>query len=63
MSDLTIQKIEQSIKDRKSLHFQFLENVKKYNPFLKVEEKAFSGGNLSKKTKGLMALSISIVTK
>ena len=63
MSDLTIQKIEQSIKDRKSLHSQFLQNVKTYKPFLKVEEKAFSEGDLSKKTKELMALSISIVTK
>ncbi|HPQ45131.1 MAG TPA: carboxymuconolactone decarboxylase family protein [Syntrophales bacterium] len=63
MSDLTIEKIEQSIKDRRSLHLQFLENVKTYKPFLKVEEKAFSEGALTKKTKELMALSISIVTK
>jgi AhpD family alkylhydroperoxidase len=54
---------EQSIKDRKSLHHQFLSNVKTYKPFLELEEKAFSNGALNKKTKELMALSISIVTK
>ena len=63
MSDLTIKKIEQSIEDRKSLHFEFLKNVKTYKPFLALEEKAFKGGALNKKTKELMALSISIVTK
>jgi AhpD family alkylhydroperoxidase len=63
MSDLTIKKIEQSIEDRKSLHLEFLKNVKTYKPFLELEEKAFKDGALSKKTKELMALSISIVTK
>ena len=63
MSKLAIEKIEQSIKDRKKLHIQFLNNVKTYKPFLELEEKAFADGALSKKTKELMALSISIVTK
>ena len=63
MSDLTIQKIDQSIKDRKEIHLQFLRNVKTYKPFLDLELKAFSDGALEKKTKELMALSISIVTK
>lgn len=63
VSDLTINKIAQSIKDRKELHLSFLENVKTYKPFLELEEKAFSDGALGKKTKELMALSISIVTK
>jgi len=63
MSDLTHKKIEQSIHDRKHLHSRFLENVKTYEPFLHVEEKAFESGSLSKKAKELMALSISIVTK
>lgn len=63
MSDLTQQKIEQSIKDRKRLHHTFLNHVSTYRPFLEVEEKAFSDGALDKKTKELMALSISIVTK
>ena len=63
MSDFTIQKIEQSIKDRKYLYTKFLRNVKTYKTFLELEEKAFSDGALEKKTKELMALSISIVTK
>jgi len=63
MSNLSFEKIEQSIKDRKKLHIQFLENAKTYKPFLELEEKAFAEGALSKKTKELMALSISIVTK
>ncbi len=63
VSDLSFKKIEQSIKDRKKLHLSFLNNVKTYKPFLELEEKAFSDGALSKKTKELMALSISIVTK
>ena len=63
MSNLTIRKIEQSIEDRKSLHLEFLKNVNTYKPFLELEEKTFQDGALSKKTKELMALSISIVTK
>jgi AhpD family alkylhydroperoxidase len=61
--DLSFKKIEQSIKDRKKLHLSFLNKVKTYKPFLELEEKAFADGALSKKTKELMALSISIVTK
>ncbi len=63
MSDLSFKKIDQSIKDRKRLHLSFLENVKTYKSFLELEEKAFCDGVLDKKTKELMALSISIVTK
>lgn len=63
MPDLSFKKIEQSIKDRKKLHLSFINNIKTYKPFLELEEKAFSDGALSKKTKELMALSISIITK
>lgn len=63
MKDLTEEKIRQSIEDRKRTHRTFLENVKTYKPFLELEEKAFRDGALSKKTKELMALCISIVTK
>lgn len=63
MDDLGFRRIEQSIKDRKKYHLSFLDNVKTYKPFLELEEKAFGDGALSKKTKELMALSISIVTK
>ncbi len=63
MDDLNVKKIDQSIEDRKKLHKRFLENVKTYRSFLDLEEKAFQDGALAKKTKELMALSISIVTK
>ena len=63
VSDLTFKKIEQSIEDRKKLHLQFVDHVKTYKSFLELEEKAFTEGALNKKTKELMALSISIVTK
>jgi AhpD family alkylhydroperoxidase len=63
MSDLSRQKIDQSIKDRKELYLTFLKNAKTFRPLLELEEKAFSDGALTKKTKELMALSISIVTK
>ncbi len=63
MSDLSLQKIEQSIRDRKELHVSFLKNVGTYESLLRLEEKAFRDGALEKKTKELMALSISIVTK
>ena len=63
MSDLTIKKIEQSIQDRKNLHLQFLENIKSYKPLLEIQQQTFKDGILDKKTKELMALAISIVTK
>jgi AhpD family alkylhydroperoxidase len=63
MADLSYMKIDQSIMDRKALHLDFLRHVKTYKPFLEMEEKAFRDGALDKKTKELMALSMSIVTK
>ena len=61
--DLSHKKIEQSIKDRKSLHLTFLNNVITYKALMEIEEIAFSDGVLTSKIKELMALSISIVTK
>ena len=63
MDDLSFKKIDQSIRERKEFHLKFLDKVKTYKPFLELEKKAFSDGELSKKTKELMALGISIVTK
>ncbi|MBN1828143.1 MAG: carboxymuconolactone decarboxylase family protein [Deltaproteobacteria bacterium] len=63
MDNFSKAKIEGSISDRKKLHIRFLKNCKSYESFLKLEEKAFSDGALSKKHKELMALSVSIVTK
>ena len=63
MSDLTHQKIEQSIEERKRLHTRFMEKVKSYDALKQLEQTAFADSSLDKKTKELMALSISIVTK
>lgn len=63
MTDLSDMKIDQSIRDRKTLHPVFIKNVKTYKSLLELEEKAFRDGALDRKTKELMALSISIVTK
>ncbi|MEJ2628756.1 MAG: carboxymuconolactone decarboxylase family protein [bacterium] len=63
MDDLSFKKIDQSIRERKEFHFKFLDKVKTYKPFLDLEKEAFRDGALSKKTKELMALAISIVTK
>ncbi len=63
MEDFSKEKINNSISDRKKLHTRFLENCKSYGSFLKLEEKTFSDGAISKKHKELMALSISIATK
>lgn len=63
MKDLTQLKLEQSINDRKNLHKRFSENSETYNHFLELERSAFKDGTLTKKTKELMALSISLVTK
>ena len=63
MEDYFESKIKQSIKDRKQLHLKLVGNAKTYDAFLELERKAFQQGALSKKSKELMALSISIVTK
>ncbi len=41
MSNLSFEKIEQSIKDRKRLHLQLLDHVKTYRPLLELEQTAF----------------------
>ena len=63
MDEFTEAKIRDSVDSRKKLHSRFLENCKTYEPFLSLEEKAFTDGALGKKYKELMALSISLVTK
>ena len=63
MSDLSVSKIEQSRRDRKRLHQRFAAKSETYNHFLQLEKSAFSPGEIDSKTKELMALSISIVTK
>ncbi len=63
MNDFIKNKIEQSIKDRKTLHQRFFQNSEAYKHLLDLEKSAFSDGSISKKHKELMALSISLVTK
>jgi hypothetical protein len=61
MSDLTGEKIEQSIKDRKSLHLKFMENVKSYGSFIKLERIAFSEGALKRNGTDLRIIFIQIM--
>ena len=63
MSDLSFDKIEQSIKNRKELQQSFIDHIKTYQPLTELQKKAFQNNALDRKTKELMALSISIVTK
>lgn len=63
MSDLSFEKIKQSIKDRKELQKSFCDHIKTNRALVELQEKAFQNGALDKKIKELMALSISIVTK
>lgn len=63
MSEHPREKIEQSIRNRKKLHSRFAQNSEAYGHFLELEKSAFSSGELDKKTKELMALAISLVTK
>ncbi len=63
MSDLSFRKIEQSIEDRKKLRSVFANKIKTYRLLSDLEAEAFRDGALERKTKELMALSISIVTK
>ncbi len=63
MVEFVIDKIKQSVDDRKRLHSRFRENSESYNSFLELEKKAFQDGKISRKNKELMALAISIVTK
>lgn len=63
MDKFVIDKINQSINDRKRHHPHFLENCSTYPSFVELEKKTFESGCISRKHKELMALSISIVTK
>ena len=63
MNDFVKEKIEQSIKDRNNLHQRFYKNSEAYKHFLDLEKSTFTEGQISKKYKELMALSISLITK
>jgi AhpD family alkylhydroperoxidase len=57
------EKIEKIISDRKEAHQYFTGNSKTYVAFTKMAGEAFSDGALDKKTKELMAVSVSVVIK
>ena len=61
MEDKDIKKIEEMIKDRKVAHNYLTKNSEVYKIFTKLENKAFSDGELQKKYKELIAFGISIV--
>ncbi len=63
MADLTEHKIRQSIQDRKTTFTEFSDNVSTFRLMLELEKETFKSAALNNKTKELMALSISIVTK
>ncbi len=63
MDDLTVEKIEQSRRDRKRSHSLLAGKSRSYPHFLELEKAAFAPGELTSKVKELMALSISIVTR
>ena len=57
------EKIEKIIQERKDAHSFFLKNFDTYKAFHDMEQKAFTGGELGKTEKELIALGISIVIK
>ena len=61
MKDNDFNKIEEIIKDRKGAHDNLMKSSEVYRIFTKLEEKAFSDGELKKKYKELIALGISLV--
>lgn len=61
MKDEDFEKIEKIIKDRKIAHGYLMKNSDVYDAFTKLEEKAFSDGELKKKYKELIAFGISLV--
>jgi len=60
MAEFVEDKIMQSIHDRKNLNSRFSENCSTYNSFLELERKTFNDGTLSRKSKELMVLAISM---
>lgn len=56
-----VEKIEKIIRDRKEFHNYFVKHSNTYKAFTNLAKEAFSAGVLDKKTKELMAASISVV--
>ena len=61
MESSDIEKIEKMVSDRKNAHKFFSERSKAYGAFVKLANVAFADGELDRKVKELMAVSISVV--
>lgn len=61
MNEADKNKIEMIISDRKKSHTFYNKNSAVYRSFLKMEESAFTAGDLSKGEKELIAIGISII--
>ena len=61
METTDIEMIEKIIRDRKNAHKFFSEQSKAYGAFVKLANVAFADGELDRKVKELMAVSISVV--
>lgn len=61
MEAADIEKIEKILQERKSTHDFLIDRSKTYGSFIELAKNAFSSGVLDKKTKELMAVSISVV--
>jgi AhpD family alkylhydroperoxidase len=60
MDTADIEYIEKIIHDRKAAHEFYAVNSKTYNGFLTMENATFTGGNLTKREKELIAVGISV---
>ena len=61
MKESDINKIEKIIHDRKEAHQFYTQQSKTYIAFTNMAKEAFSEGSLDKRTKELMAVSVSVV--
>ena len=61
MKDADVRKIEAIIQERKEAHGYYSEKSPVYRAFIKMEEAAFAEGELSRGSKELIAVGISVV--
>lgn len=61
MDNLDKQKIEQIVQTRKKAHGFYLKKSKVYQSFVEMEQNTYKNGELSKKSKELIAIGISVV--
>ena len=61
MENLDKERIEKILKTRKKAHTYYMSKSKVYQSFVNMEQAAYADGMLSKKTKELIAIGISVV--